>query len=89
MCCIIDRYMLLGKVELFALRKGGDKMKEKPRVASRLIGGERDDFEVVQIPVPVSMKTTLRERIVNALWVIAAGVIATTIATVLIVPLLQ
>jgi len=81
--------MLLGKVELFTLRKGGDKMKEKPRAASRLIGGERDDFEVVQIPVPVSMKTTLRERIVNALWVIAAGVIATTIATVLIVPLFQ
>ena len=58
--------------------------KKKPctrRVAC--IGGDADDFEIIEVRV----YRTTKDRVTDTIWTVTATVAAVTIATVFIIPL--
>lgn len=65
------------------------KLLSRTKKKAKRIGAEQEDFELEVETVPVVVRKTFKDRIIDAVWVMAATAIAATVVQVYIIPLLQ
>jgi hypothetical protein len=66
-------------------RKGGEKMIQKfMKPKNKKVGGDQEEFDLAVEPIPVQIRRPLRERVTDALILVAIAVAAQVIVALVL-----